>query len=109
MKAFEICGNTVTFTGATSAPTPVQCVGNNKERNPQYVLTNIGLVGVFVGWGQTADVASLNAVIPTATSRYGYYLLPGTQITITAMPSAYFTGITASSTAIVYVTPGNGE
>lgn len=109
MSAFEVQGKTITFAGAVTAPTAVQCDSANDVRSPQYVLTNIGLVGVFVGWGQTAAMAALNAVIPTGTSQYGYYLLPGSQVTISGPPNAFFTGATASSTAIVYVTPGYGD
>lgn len=109
MSAFEVQGKTVTFTGAASPPTAVQCPSNNDVQSPNYILTNIGLVGVFVGWGQTAAMAALNAVIPTGTAQYGYYLLPGSQVTISGPPNAFFTGATASSTSIVYVTPGYGE
>lgn len=109
MSAFQVLGKTVTFTAATSAPSPVQCLTSNGVRAEQYILTNIGTAVVFVGWGQATDQASANAVIPTSTPTCVYVLLPGTQTTITAPPDAFFTGITSASTAVVYVTPGYGE
>lgn len=110
MSAFEVQGNTVTFTGAATAPTAVQCVSNNGTRTPQYLLTNIGSVTVFVGWSTVnATVAELNSVVPTSTSTFVYPLLAGSQVAISAPPDAFFSGITASGTAVVYVTPGYGE
>jgi hypothetical protein len=34
--------------------------------------------------------------------------LPGTDEVLSFVPNAYFTGITATSNATVYVTPGDG-
>jgi len=107
MIAFEVQGKTVTFTGDATAPAGVQALSNNDVRSPQKMLTNAGTVAVFVGWGETSDAAKANAILPTGTPRYGYYLLPSTQVVITAPPEAYFTGISASA-AIVYITPGKG-
>lgn len=109
MSAFEVQGKTVTFTGATSAPTAVQCLGNSEVRTPQYILTNTGNVDVFVSYATDVTNAASGAVIPTATSRFGFWLLSRTQVSLTAPPDAFFTGITASGTAVVYVTPGYGE
>ncbi|HEX8106710.1 MAG TPA: hypothetical protein VF516_03230 [Kofleriaceae bacterium] len=109
MSAFQVQGKTITFTGATVAPTPVQCVSNSGLRTPQYVLTNLGTVPVWIGWGLSTGEATANAVIPTSTATYGMWLMPGNQSTISGPPDAFFTGITSSSTAVVYVTPGYGE
>lgn len=109
MSAFQVGGKTVTFTGAGTAPSTVQCVSNNGVRTPQYMLTNIGSVDVWVSYDAVTSQATLNAVIPTGTAQYGVWLLARTQVVITAPPDAFFTGITASGTAIVYVTPGYGE
>lgn len=110
MNAFQVQGNTVTFTGAVAAPTAVQAVSFNETRAPQYLLTNIGSVPVFVGFSPlSAAAAGANAVIPTATPTTVYPLLPGTQIVFSGPPDAWFTGITSSGTAIVYVTPGYGD
>jgi hypothetical protein len=37
-----------------------------------------------------------------------YPILAGTDEILTFVPNAYFTGITSSSTAVVYITPGDG-
>jgi len=36
-------------------------------------------------------------------------LLPGTDEILSFVPNAFFTGITASSNATIYVTPGDGS
>ncbi len=106
--AFELMGKTVAFTGATSAPTPVQCVSDNQVPCSQYVLTNTGAVVAYFAWGQNADRATTRAAIPAAggASAYGYPVLPGTKEVITAGVGAYFTAITGSSTALCLVSPG---
>jgi len=108
MKPFQVCGKTVTFTGATTPPSPVQAVSDNNITTTEVLLTNVGTVAVFVGWGQTADAATANATVPTSTPTFVYPLLPGTQAVITAQSGSYWTGDTSSSTAIVYVTCGIG-
>lgn len=107
MIPFTLSGNTVTFTGATSAPTSVQCISNNDVQTQQYVLTNVGAVTVFVGWGKSDEEAKANSVVPT--SALCFPLLAATQVSITGPSNAYFSGITGSSTAIVYVSPGYGS
>ncbi len=108
MAPFLINGLTGTFTGATSAPTPVQVSADATSQAQQYVLTNVGSVTVFVAWGSDADHATRRAIIPTSTATRTYPLLAGTQVVVTGPLNAYFTGITSSGTAIVYVTPGIG-
>jgi hypothetical protein len=34
--------------------------------------------------------------------------LPSTDEILTFVPNAYFTGVTSSGTAVVYITPGDG-
>ena len=109
-SVFQVQGNTCTFTGATPAPTAVQCPANSGVPAPQVVLTNISsTVDVWVSWGATAAAAAVNAAIPTSTTKFGYYLLRGTQVVVSTPPNAFFTGTTASSTAVVYITPGTGQ
>jgi hypothetical protein len=105
-QAFTKMGNTVAFTAATTAPTAVQAVSSTLGGN-QYRIINAGLVTVFLGYGATASDASNNAAIVTTTGD-SLPLLPGTDEILTFVPNAYFTGITANSTAVVYVTPGDG-
>ena len=105
-NAFTPLGNTVTFTAATSAPTAVQAASRTLGGN-QYRILNAGNVTVFLGIGDTGANASSNAVSVT-TSQGSYPLLPGTDEILTFAPNWYFTGITGSGSAVVYVTPGDG-
>ena len=105
-QAFTKLGNTVAFTAATTAPTAVQAVSSTLGGN-QYRIINAGLVTVFLGYGTTASEASNNAVVVTASGA-SIPLLPGTDEILTFVPNAYFTGITANSTAVVYISPGDG-
>lgn len=106
VNAFTRTGNTVTLTAATSAPTPVQCVSTTLGGN-QYRVINAGSVVAFLGYGVDAATATTNADVITTTGR-SYPLLPGTDEILTFVPNAYFTGITASNTAVIYITPGDG-
>ena len=106
LNAFTKTGNTVTFLAATTAPTPVQCASTTIGGN-QYRIINAGTVTVFLGYGSTASDATNNAVQVTS-SQTAFPLLPNTDEILTFVPNAYFTGVTASGTATVYITPGDG-
>lgn len=106
LNAFTKTGNTVTFLAATSAPTPVQCASTTLGGN-QYRIINAGTVTVFLGYGVDAANATANAVQVTS-SQTAFPLLPNTDEILTFIPNAYFTGVTASGTATVYITPGDG-
>lgn len=103
IQAFTPLGNTVTFTANVTAATPVQAIGSTMGPN-QYRIINAGTVLVFLGVGGNATVATANAG-NVATSMP---LLPGTDEILTFQPNAYFTGQTASGTAAIYITPGDG-
>lgn len=105
-NAFQKTGNTVAFIAATTAPTPVQAVSTTLGGN-QYRIINSGSVTVFLGYGSTAALANAAATVVSTTGE-AIPLLPGTDEVLTFVPNAYFTGITSSSTATVYVTPGDG-
>lgn len=106
LNAFTKTGNTVTFLAASTAPTAVQCASTTLGGN-QYRIINAGTVTVFLGYGTTASEASNNAVQVTS-SQTAFPLLPNTDEILTFVPNAYFTGVTASGTATVYITPGDG-
>jgi hypothetical protein len=106
IQAFTKMGNTVAFTAATSAPTPVQC-GSTTLGGNQYRIINSGNVAVFLGYGVTSSDASNNATVVSTTGA-AFPLLPGTDEVLTFAPNAYFTGITSSGSALVYITPGDG-
>ena len=104
---FTPSGNTVTFTAAVTAPTPVQAVSTTLGGN-QYRILNAGSVTAFLGIGTTASDATTNAVAVTSSQK-SIPLLAGTDEVITFPPNAYFTGVTGSSTAVIYITPGDGN
>lgn len=105
INAFSKTGNTVTFTAAASAPTPVQALSSTLGGN-QYRIINAGTTVVFLGYGIDAANATASAVSVTS-SQPAFPLLPGTDEILTFVPNAYFTGI-STSTAVVYITPGDG-
>lgn len=104
--AFAPTGNSIVFTANAAAPTAVQCSSNSGST--QYEIVNAGNVTVFMGQGATAALAGTNAVIPGANSAPGIALLPGTDKVLTFNANAFFTGITVSGAANVYVSPGDG-
>jgi hypothetical protein len=105
INAFSKTGNTVVFTAASSAPTPVQCLSTTLGGN-QYRIINAGTTTVFLGYGTSAANATATAVAVTS-SQPAFPLLPGTDEILTFAPNAYFTGY-STTTAVVYITPGDG-
>ena len=106
LNAFTKTGNTIAFTANVAAPTAVQCLSTTLGGN-QYRIINSGSVTVFLGYGTNASDAGNNAVVVTTTG-LAYPLLAGTDEILTFVPNAYFTGITSSGNAAVYITPGDG-
>jgi hypothetical protein len=106
INAFTKTGNTITFTANVAAPTPVQCSSSTLGGN-QYRIINTGTVTVFLGYGTTSTDASNNAVVVSSTGA-AFPLLPNTDEILTFVPNAYFTGITAAGSAVIYITPGDG-
>lgn len=105
---FTPSGNTVTFTAVTTTPpTAVQAVSTTLGGN-QYRILNAGAVTAFLGVGTSASDASNNAVA-VVSSASSIPLLAGTDEILTFPPNAYFTGITTSSSAVIYITPGDGQ
>jgi hypothetical protein len=104
---FTPSGNTVTFTAGVTAPTPVQAVSTTLGGN-QYRILNAGAVTAFLGVGTTAAAANAAAVVVTSSGQ-AMPLLAGTDEIITFLPNAYFTASTGSSTAVIYITPGDGS
>jgi len=106
IQAFTKTGNSVTFLAASTAPTAVQAASTTLGGN-QYRIINAGTALVFMGVGVTASDASNNAVTITS-SQAAIPILPGTDEILTFTPNAYFTGVAASGTAVIYITPGDG-
>jgi len=103
---FTPSGNSVVFTAATSAPTAVQAVSSTLG-GKQYRVLNSGSVTVSMGVGTSASAAVNNATVLTTTN-LSIPLLAGTDEILAFPPNAYFSGITSTSTAVVYITPGDG-
>ena len=106
INAFTRTGNTIAFTANVAAPTPVQCISSTLGGN-QYRIINSGTVTVFLGYGTASSDASNNATVVTTTG-LALPLLPNTDEILSFVPNAYFTAITASGTAQIYITPGDG-
>jgi hypothetical protein len=106
INAFTRTGNTITFTAATTAPTPVQCPSTTLGGN-QYRIINTGTVTVFLGYAVASSDAANNAIV-ISTTGLSLPLLPNTDEILSFVPNAYFTAITASGTAQIYITPGDG-
>jgi len=106
LNAFQKMGNTVVFTANTTPPTPVQATSSPNNGN-QYRVINTGSVTVFLGYGNDAANASAAAAIVTTTGP-AFPILPNTDEILTFVPNAYFTGITSSGSATIYITPGDG-
>lgn len=107
-KPFTPEGNTVLITAAVTAPTPEQVASTTLGGN-QYRVINNGSVTAFLGFGANAATATANAVAPTAgSSKFSIPLLAGTDEILTFLPNMYATAVTLSSTATVYITPGDG-
>lgn len=109
MSSFQPMGKTITFTAATTAPTPVQCVSEGTNVSATYLVSNIGTGWVFMSVEPTTAQATANAVVPTSTPTRCIPLAPASQQTFTLPAGAYFSGICASDTNVVYITPGYGE
>jgi len=107
-QAFTPTGNTVTFTATTTTPpTPVQALSTTLGGN-QYRIINAGVQTVFLGIGSTASGATANAAVVTSTGP-SIVLLAGTDEILTFTTNAYFTGLTSTSTSVVYIVPGDGQ
>lgn len=103
-------GATQLLTAATSPPTAQQVLPTfNATPGPrnQFRVVNAGAVTAFLGAGPTAALAATNSAVVSTTGN-GIPLLPGA-IEILSFPSTwFFTASTASSTATIYITPGEG-
>lgn len=102
---FTPMGNTVTFTAATTAPTPVQA-SSTTVGGTQYRIHNSGSAVVFIGFGNTANAATTMANTSIAGSTIT--MEPNSVEVFTFNANIYLTGATTSGTSVVYVTPGDG-
>lgn len=108
-KAFSPTGKTVLVAGATSAPLGVQCLEEGTNGGYQFRLYNAGPSTAFLAVGTTAAEAQTNAMVPTAGNDKNVVALPSGVVEVLSFPlRSYFSAITASSTASVYIVVGKG-
>lgn len=106
IMAFTPMGNTVAFTAAVSPPSAVQAISTTLG-GTQYRVHNQGNVVVYMGFGNTAASAQTMANISLAGSTIS--LMPNSVEVFTFNANQFFTGATASGTAVVTVVPGDGQ
>lgn len=106
IMAFTPMGNTVSFTAAVSAPAAVQA-NSSTIGGTQYRVHNLGNVAVYMGVGATA--AAANASANTTLVGSTITLMPNSVEVFTFNANQFFTGATASGTAVVTVVPGDGQ
>jgi len=104
--AFSPLGTTVSFTAANTVPTSAQAKSaTGKQNSFQYRVVNAGTELVLLGVG-VDDAAAKAAAASIAAGAVP--LVPGAVEVLGFPAGSYFTGKTASGTAVVYVTPGEG-
>lgn len=104
---FTVTGNTIVITATTPAPAAVQAVSTTLGGN-QYRIINSGSITAFLGFGANATIAATGANTPTGTVANCLPLLPGTDEVLTFIPNAFFSA-NASSSTVIYITPGDGN
>jgi len=102
---FTPMGNTVTFTAATTAPTPVQALSTTVG-GTQYRIHNSGNSIIYVGVGPNA--AAANTMANTTPTGSTITMVPNSVEVFTFNANQYFTAVTSSGTSVVYITPGDG-
>lgn len=115
MKPFVPRGNTIAITAAVTAPDAVAAsVTTGKYSVGQYRVVNAGTVTAFLGFDRVAATAKTNAAV-VSTSGAAIPLVPGavevlgfSDSTQLSAPEIYFSAATASGTATIYITPGEG-
>ena len=104
---FTVTGNTIVITATTPAPAAVQARSLTLGGN-QYRIINSGSITAFLGFGANATIAATGANTPTGTVANCLPLLPGTDEILTFIPNAFFSA-NASSSTVIYITPGDGN
>jgi hypothetical protein len=111
LNAFTVLGNTAKMTAAATPPTPIQVSSTTLGGN-QYRIINLSTsTACFLSYAQTAAAATANCVIPTgdgANAKNCIPILPNTDEILSFVPNGFFTAITASGTADIFITPGDG-
>lgn len=105
MNYFDPSGPVINFTASTSAPTAVQALSKDAVPTPQVMVANVSTnVGATIGWGVSTNAAS--AAATSTISPNQFYINPNQQMVIAASPDAFYTGVTTTNTAVIFVQPG---
>lgn len=105
MNYFDPSGPVVSFTASTSAPTAVQALSKNNVETPLVMVANGSTnVGATIGWGLTTNAA--NAAATSTVSPNQFYLNPMQQMVIAGQTDGFYTGITTTNTAVIFVQSG---
>ncbi len=105
IMAFTPMGNTVVFLAASTAPTPVQALSTTIG-GTQYRVHNSGNVVIYLGFGDTAELATSHA--NTSLSGQTITMVANSVEVFTFNANQYVTAATISGTSQVYVTAGDG-
>lgn len=111
LNAFTVLGNTCKLVAATTAPAPIQVTSSTLGGNQYRIINLSDTVTAFLSYAQTAAAATANCVIPTgdgSNAKNCIPILPNTDEILSFVPNGHFTAITASSSADLYITPGDG-
>ena len=111
INAFTALGKTIKLVAATTAPTPVQVPSTTLGGNQYRVINLSSNTACWLSYSQVSADAATNCVIPTgidANSTAVLTLLPQTDEILSFVPNAFFTAITSSGTADLYICPGDG-
>ena len=91
------------MTAATSAPVGVQVPEVGTNQGYQFRIHNAGSVIAFLGFGATAGAAQSAALVASGVP------IPAGVVEVLSFPiGSYFSAITSSGSASVYLTPGKG-
>ena len=103
-KTYQVTGNVTANTITITADSPV-----NQYLVVSHEKTNGTGVPIYV----RISASNVNAALPTSAGGYGIPIAPGSHMVfsgpqVSPNTSVYFSAITESGTAEVYVTPGEG-
>jgi hypothetical protein len=108
-KAFSPTGKTFVVAGATTAPLGIQPTESGTNGGYQYRIHNAGTVTAYLAFDSTAAGAQTKAVIPAAGVPQDAIALPAGIVEVLSFPiGSYFSAITASGTANIFLVIGKG-
>jgi hypothetical protein len=99
---FEVSAKSIRFDATNTA-----AAGDLGADAEQVAIWNTGTVGVFIRFDKNSGGAA--AVAPTVgTPQDGMVIKPDGWVSLSIRGKRYFSAITLSSTATLYLTPGTG-